>query len=174
MYQWNQQPSDYGNICKIADEITSTYPYFQKCIYGKSLCGRDLIALESTCKGELGRQPVLFAAAFHGMEWITTSILLCFTERLCKAAQQGKTLCGKDAAAALHRSRLIVVPCVNPDGVEIQIHGAESAEEYTNLVKEVSKGDTTHWQSNACGVDINHNFNAYWHKLRQMEIEDVL
>ena len=22
------------------------------------------------------------------------------------------------------------------------------------------------------GVDINHNFNAYWHKLRQMEIED--
>jgi len=172
LYQWNQQPSDYGNICKIADEITSSYPYFQKCIYGKSLCGRDLIALESTCKGELGRQPVLFAAAFHGMEWITTSILICFTERLCKAAQQGKTLCGKDAAAALQRSRLIVVPCVNPDGVEIQIHGAESAGEYTNLVKEVSKGDTKHWQSNARGVDINHNFNAYWHKLRQMEIED--
>ncbi len=82
-----------------------------------------------------------------------------------------KTLCGKDAAAALQRSRLIVVPCES-DGVEIQIHGAESAGEYTNLVKEVSKGDTTHWQSNARGVDINHNFNAYWHKLQQMEVED--
>lgn len=137
----------------------------------KVFAGRNLIALESTCKGELG-DSCSFCCCFprNGMDY--NICFARFTERLCKAAQQEKTLCGKDAAAALQRSRLIVVPCVNPDGVEIQIHGAESAGEYTNLVKEVSKGDTTHWQSNARGVDINHNFNAYWHKLQQMEVED--
>lgn len=172
MHQWNQQPSDYKNICRVTTQITNTYPYFKIRNYGKSICGRDLIVLESTCKGEPGRQRVLFAGAFHGMEWITTSILLHFVQRLCHAASRNETLCGRDANAALEHSRLVVAPCVNPDGVEIQIHGAKTAGDYADLVKQVSKGDTTHWQSNARGVDINHNFNAYWHKLRLMEVEE--
>lgn len=163
---------DYCSLCEVTDKIVSVYPYFKRRIYGKSLCGRDFILLESAEKVQTGRQPVLFAGAFHGMEWITSAVLLHFAERLCKAAQNGETLHGKDAHAALERSRLVIAPCVNPDGVEIQIHGAKTAGIYTDLVRQISKGDTKHWQANARGVDINHNFNAYWHRLRQMEIDD--
>ncbi len=172
MVQWNRQPCDYDCVCKTVHEITTAYPYFKQFCYGKSLCNRNLIALESTCQSEPGRRPVLFAAAFHGMEWLTSAILLRFSRQLCKAAEQNEPLHGRNAYAALRRRRLVLVPCVNPDGVEIQIHGAQAAGVFSHLVKSVSKGDTAHWQANARGVDINHNFNAYWHRLRQMETAD--
>jgi len=169
---WNQQSGDYETVCRIINQIVNTYPFFQCSSYGKSLCGRNLLMLSYTGKIEPNRQRILFAGAFHGMEWITTLILLHFVQRLCAAAHRNKPLQGKDAQKALEHSGLVIVPCVNPDGVEIQINGAQSAGTYADLVQKISKGDTIHWQSNARGVDINHNFNAYWHKLRAMEICD--
>ncbi len=170
--EWNRQPCDYETVCRVTSELGKDCSYFQRQIYGKSLCRRELILLSAENHAETERQRVLIAAAFHGMEWITTAILLHFAQRLSFAAERGETLQGIDAAMALRRSRPIFVPCVNPDGVEIQLHGMQAAEEYAKLVEQVSHGDTEHWQTNARGVDINHNFNAHWHRLRQMEEEN--
>ena len=62
-----------------------------------------------------------------------------------------------------------MIPCVNPDGVEIQIHGSEAAGKYRTLVEKACSGDTFHWQANARGVDINHNFDADWDRLHELE-----
>lgn len=65
----------------------------------------------------------------------------------------------------------MIVPCVNPDGVEISLHGSVAAGRYQELVHHASKGDTSRWQSNARGVDLNHNFDAGWEALHRQEQE---
>ena len=105
------------------------------------------------------------------MEWITTMLMLRFTDELCACVKKGKSMCGIRVGTFLNRRGIAVIPCVNPDGVEIQLHGAGSAGEYRELVERVSMGDTGHWQANAAGVDINHNFSAGWEDLKRLELE---
>lgn len=66
---------------------------------------------------------------------------------------------------------LTIVPCVNPDGTEIALHGSDAAFKYKPLVEKVCT-DTYKWQANARGVDINHNFNAGWCRLKQLELKN--
>ncbi len=142
------------------------YGFLTRDTIGESRCARPIDLL---CVGNRRKQ-VLFAGAFHGMEWLTSMILLKFLDELCFSVMTGQAMCGVKMGVMLNQRGLAVIPCVNPDGVEIQIHGEESAGEYEELVK--SAGNTSKWQANAAGVDINHNFAAGWDKLKKLEIEN--
>lgn len=72
---------------------------------------------------------------------------------------------------ALTQLGVTIIPCVNPDGVEIAVHGSASAKNLRQFVSCIPCEDYSKWNANAMGVDINHNFNAGWHTLRQMEEE---
>ncbi len=143
------------------------YGFLSRDTIGESRCSRPIDLL---CIGNRQKQ-VLFTGAFHGMEWITSLLLLRFIDELCFSVMTGKSMCGVRIGSFLNRRGLAVVPCINPDGVEIQINGAASAGSYEALVKKASGGNTSSWQSNAAGVDINHNFSANWEKLRKLEID---
>ncbi len=144
------------------------YGFLSRDTIGESLCSRPIDLL---CIGSRQKQ-VLFTGAFHGMEWITSLLLLKFTDELCFSVMTGQSMCGVRIGSFLNRRGIAIVPCVNPDGVEIQINGASSAGNYEKLVNSVSGGSTSSWQSNAAGVDINHNFSANWEKLKEMEIKN--
>ena len=119
------------------------------------------------------RNPALFAAAFHGMEWLTSLLVLKFANSISEAVYNRKFINGVDIEKFLNQRGLMVVPCVNPDGVEISIKGAQNACIYKKLVNElVNYGNASHWQSNARGVDLNHNFNANWYELHRLEEEN--
>ena len=62
------------------------------------------------------------------------------------------------------RLRLFVIPMMNPDGVEIALHGLNPKNVlHQNIIKEVGIIDFKNvWQANSMGVDINHNFDADW------------
>ena len=160
-----QRPCDKITREAITGGLLLKYPFLTRETIGESLCSRpvDLLTIgnRSRC--------VLFAAAFHGMEWITSLIMLKFLDTLCSAVKDSEMLCGISPAALLNRRGLAVIPCVNPDGVEIQIHGSEAAGKYRTLVEKACSGDTFHWQANARGVDINHNFDADWDRLHELE-----
>lgn len=141
------------------------YGFLSRDTIGESRCSRPIDLLYVGNR----KNQVLYAAAFHGMEWITTILMLRFVDELCHAVQNGESMCGVRVGTILNRRGLAVIPCVNPDGVEIQIHGCESAGRYQEMVRDISGGDTIHWQSNASGVDINHNFNAGWEELHEQE-----
>ena len=162
----NQRPDQKCREAMIG-KLLLDYGFISRDTIGESRCSRpiDLISIGNR------KKQVLFAAAFHGMEWITTLLMLQFVDDLCKTILMGESMCGVKLGAFLNRRGLAVVPCVNPDGVEIQLNGAESAGCYQELVRKVSKGDTLHWQANAAGVDINHNFNADWETLHKAEQE---
>jgi g-D-glutamyl-meso-diaminopimelate peptidase len=155
-------PADYAYVSGQVCEITRQCPFVKSHVIGKSLVGRNIYAMDFG----YSQNKVLYAAAFHGTEWITSLLLLRFAQNLCRAVEKCDTLGGINAVDALKQSALCIVPCVNPDGVEIAIHGASAAAAYSPLVLQTSKGDTSTWQANARGVDLNHNFDAGWCALK--------
>ncbi|MGN0487837.1 MAG: M14 family metallocarboxypeptidase [Ruminococcus sp.] len=146
------------NICK-------KFSFVKAEEIGKSLCKRSIWALSVGNRKNM----TLYAGTFHGMEWINTLILLSFFEELCNHYKNRSALLGCDVFSILSNQGLMVIPCVNPDGVEIQIKGASACPQFERLINKVAD-NTKHWQSNARGVDLNHNFNAGWKQLRYLEI----
>ncbi len=156
---------DYSELRNAINELCGEYPFLQSGILGRSCAGRNIPYLK------IGRaeEYVLFVATVHGSEHITTNILLMFLEELCRALKSGGYIEGLNAKKAMQGRAVIIVPCVNPDGAEISIHGAAAAGNMAPKIEKLCKGDFTHWNANLRGVDINHNFDAGWQVLSNRE-----
>ncbi len=156
---------DYLKRKKIIDALCCRNPILQSFRIGKSCGGREITALKIHSDTEY----VLFAAAFHGSEHITSNVLLMFIEDFCDAYQRNGSLCGIKVRKALGNRGVIFVPCVNPDGCEISICGALGCGKEAGNIYKMCQGDFAHYNANLRGVDINHNFDAGWIQLRQLE-----
>lgn len=152
---------------KIIEKLMSNYSFISHKVIAKSYCGRDIdcFVIGNT------ENNVLLSAGYHGMEWLTTLLLLNFMENISKCLKYGQTITGINISEYLDQRGITFVPCVNPDGIEISLLGCKSAGKFSELVKKVSNNDTSSWQSNARGVDINHNFDAGWDELHKLEIQ---
>lgn len=159
-------PADEKNRRRISQSLTQRYPFLKHDIIGKSHCGRTI---DSYSLGNENEQ-VLMCAAFHGMEWLTSLVLFRFLERVCEAFEKDSGICEINVARFLSRRGLIIVPCVNPDGVEISLNGECAAGKFEQRVEHIAAGKAHRWQANAVGVDINHNFSAGWKSLHEKEI----
>lgn len=150
--------------------LLSKYNFLNHGIVGKSHCERNIEFLS------LGNfeNSILWACAFHGMEWLTSLVVLKFLENICNNIKLKNKIFGIDIEKNLKNRGLVIIPCVNPDGVEISLNGYKSAKEFQNLVKKASNNHTFSWQANATGVDINHNFNAGWNELKKLETENKI
>lgn len=82
---------------------------------------------------------VLYVGAHHASEWLTSSVLLRFAEGFAKVNVP---------------YAVVVIPMLNCDGVELAIHGG---------------ADFVHWQANARGVDLNHNYDAGFYEYKKIE-----
>lgn len=152
------------------ERICARFRFLNRVDVGASVLGRRIDAVRI---GEAD-DAVLFAGGFHGQEWLTVALLLTFTERLCNALERGEQISGIDCCRAMLGRGIFILPCANPDGVEIALSGTASAGELAMQVERICGGstDVSDWNANARGVDINHNFDAGWHILRQLEQED--
>jgi len=146
-------------------KLSTRYPHAEVSTCGKSHLKRELFSL-SLGKGT---NYVLYVGGVHAQEWITSVLLLRFYEDLCDRYACGGELAGLNVREILSDRRLIIIPELNPDGIEIALTGAQAAGEYKAICEKVSKGDYSCWNANARGVDINHNFDAGWEVLHQME-----
>lgn len=158
---------DYAHLSKAIFKLKGEYPFLKICDIGKSVKGKDIKAVKIGAAGE----SVLFAAAFHGSEHITTNIALFFLEDLARSIKDGKELCGIDIKRILAKRSIIIIPRVNPDGCDISILGQMACPDKAKTVSNLCKGDFSRWNSNFRGVDINHNFDADWEALREKEIK---
>lgn len=159
--------SDYNTSLRIFEDLTAEFPFLKPQLQGRTALGRGIFSLSIGNE----KNSVLLAGGFHGSEWLTSLVLYLFTERLCRSIAEGALLCGVDIKKALTQLGVTIIPCVNPDGVEIALHGPEGAKGLRKFVSSVKCEDYRRWNANALGVDINHNFNAGWQKLREMERE---
>lgn len=151
MDRFYKEPPRYNSFVKKICLLKRKYPFLQICSIGKSYQGRRIHAL---FLGNMN-SPTLLTAAFHAQEWLTESLLVMFCEQLCREITGGSPL-----VYALKNRGVIIVPCVNPDGVELVLSGGESAGEYKKFIDKISGGDLSSYNANIRGVDLNHNFNA--------------
>ncbi len=156
-----------GNIEKYIGQIVKEHPCSKTFFIGKSVLGRKIPVLS------LGDPygSVLFAGATHGSEWLTSLVLLRFYDEIATAFEKGESLFEIDLSTAILRRGITVVPVLNPDGVNINILGKKAAASSGDRIERLSGGDYSHWNANARGVDLNHNFGAGWEKLKTMERE---
>ncbi len=156
---------DYQEMKKTIDALCCRIPVLKSFCIGKSCAGRDITALKINSDSEY----VLFAAAFHGSEHITSNVLLMFMEDFCTAYAKNRSFCGINVRKALGNRGVIFVPRVNPDGCEISINGALGCGKDAGRIYKMCQGDFAHYNANLRGVDINHNFDAGWKELRSLE-----
>ena len=161
-----QSPPSYDAIREKICQIKREFPFVRNFSVGSSLLGRGLFALS------LGNvhNACFVCGAVHGMEWLTSLVCLRFFEEVAKAYREKQCIAGLDVHKAIAARGLVVVPCVNPDGVMLSLYGPETAGALRDKVLRIAPdGDTARWQANARGVDLNHNFNAGFTALKEME-----
>lgn len=144
-------PPTGENLAAAIAELRETYRQLKVFPIGKSAEGREIPAL---CIGNPDGA-VVFVGATHGLEWLTTLVLMRFCERVLHGLATGSCVSEVNVSKILSSRSLTIIPCLNPDGVEIA----------------VAQGKNADWQANANGVDLNHNFDAGWRVLKGMEIE---
>ena len=160
------QPVDYGVVRGLCAALCGRYPALHPTVVGRSVLGREIPALVLSTGGT--GQPVLMAAAFHGQEWLTALCALRLCEELCTALRARMPLCGVPIHRALRDRQIWFVPLANPDGVEIARYGSEAAGPYAPSAAAAGADIPCLWQTNARGVDINHNFNAGWAQMQAL------
>lgn len=153
----------YERLRRQIDKLNSTYTDLNVFSIGKSLCNRELYAL---LIGN-AQKVTLFAATFHAQEWINTLLVMRFAQELLENIDNNAYI--KNAYVRLEQRGIAIVPMINPDGVEIALNGYKTAGRYSNLVKAILKNAKRSYQANARGVDINHNFDAGFLKLKSLE-----
>ena len=131
---------------------------------GKSVLGKDIYCI----KFGTGKKNVLYNAAHHGLEWITSPLLVKFVYDVLSASHF--RLHGFNIEKLLKNTTFHIIPMVNPDGIEIAQNGIDkNSTEYEKYII-YNKGDdfTSKWQANANGVDLNHNYDACFSLSKRM------
>lgn len=149
-------------------KLRRKFPFLRVFTIGKSVLGREIFALS------IGKPSpsVIFAGAFHASEWLTTLLLLKFVKNICLAISAEEELCSLGLVERFNQRGLTVVPMVNPDGVEIAVNGPKSAGNMACIIEKIQSESDGIWQANARGVDLNHNFDAGFRELKELEKEN--
>ncbi|HWQ42892.1 MAG TPA: M14 family metallopeptidase [Desulfosporosinus sp.] len=148
--------------------LKSRYPFIEVGIAGKSVLGKNLYTLK------LGNGPVevFYNAAHHALEWITSPLLLKFTENFAKAHAEGRKMRGYDLKDIWTQNTIYIMPMVNPDGVDLVLQGLQRDNPFYDQLIAWDKGRMNFgdvWHANIRGVDLNHNYDASWELSKQAE-----
>ena len=152
------------------DALVKAYPFCRNETLTETAFGRPL----KTLVIGTGERQVLFTAAHHANEWITTPLLLKFVEELAQAIASGGTLWGVPAKTIGDLVTIHTVPMVDPDGVDLvtgaiqpgsaQYQGAQALASFYPSIP-FPEG----WKANLLGVDLNLQYPAGWLMAREIK-----
>ncbi len=121
-----------------------------------------------------GPRKVLYTAAHHANEWITTLILLKFAEDFAKAISENGKIFGVDAGLIAEQTTIYMVPLVNPDGVDLVTGAIQTGNIQFDLAQRLSQDYPEipfpdGWKANLLGVDLNLQYPAGWLQAREIK-----
>ncbi len=157
---YSHEPPNCDGLPFLLHSFTRHYGAGRVFSAGKSLCGRQIPALRL---GNM-RSPILLVGGVHGSEWLTVLLLLRFAEDLLGGMGFG----GADLSRCLAQRGVVILPCLNPDGVQIALHGPKGAKHLAPQVRTMWTPGCV-WQANAAGIDLNHNFDAGFEEVIRLE-----
>lgn len=151
--EFYRTPPTAGTVQQMIRTLKKRYPFLHSFTAGKSVQGRKLTVLTLGNLHDVN----LMVGGVHAQEWITTLLLFRLIEALCQAIEKERLFCQINVSQTLLRRGLLVLPLLNPDGMEIAMGRAEPVREYRGEPLEQCR---RRWNANAHGVDLNHNFDA--------------
>lgn len=120
-----------------------------------------------------GPRKVLYTAAHHANEWLTTLILLQFGEDLAKAITEGTQLQGVSGREIMERATIYMVPMVDPDGVDLVVGALAEGPGYLQAQRIAAQFPKIPfpdgWKANLLGVDLNLQYPAGWLQAREIK-----
>ena len=160
------KPLDYSELISSIELFASRYSTLGISYLGESILGKKIPLLTIGS----GKKEILYIGAHHGMEWITSVLLLRFVNEFCELLQEKKSIYRTSLQVLCEQYTFFILPMLNPDGVEYQIHGVDEDNPLRERLIHMNKDSTdfSNWQANARGVDLNHNYNAGFEKYKKI------
>ena len=153
-------PADKAGVSLMSSKLREHSDTVCETVVGRSILGEEIKAY---IIGE-GRRRVALFGAHHASESITCNLLFAFLHEL---AVRIKEMSPYECMLVRHFS-YVIVPCVNPDGIEIAMHGADTSPLREREEKMLMESAAP-WQANARGVDLNHNYAFGFYEYKKLE-----
>ncbi len=150
--------------------LTGEYPFLRSEELTRTAGGRGVLTLVIGT----GPRKLIYSAAHHANEWITTPLVLKFVEEFAAAIRADGDIGGVGARALSEMVTVYTVPMVNPDGVDL-VTGAirpgsleyAAAEAMAGYYPAIPFPDG--WKANLLGVDLNLQYPAGWLRAREIK-----
>ena len=123
----------YEKMMEYLNRLTlhlSVYPFIFKHVIGNSVMGKSINELQIGS----GTKEVHVNGSFHANEWITAPVILRFLNQYALSLTNNIPIRGLFVLPLYNATKLSLVPMVNPDGVNLVINGALSAENHRQEV----------------------------------------
>lgn len=161
----------YVLLTLLTEGLAVRYPFLKTGSFGQSVTGKNLVYIRIGT----GAKEVFYNAAHHANEWLTTPVLLKFTEEYADAFSQGGSIGGAPATTLFRNYSLYLAPMVDPDGVDL-VTGVLSSGGYYNQAVRISEqypqvSFPSGWKANIAGVDLNLQFPANWDEAKRIKFE---
>ena len=145
------------NASTLFTYLVKNCPFTEYDHTGKTLLGNDIPMLHIGS----GEKTILMIGSSHANDRISESILLQFALDFCYQVINQRTLYGLNCAVAAETRHILIIPCLNPDGKSLCIHGPDPScplyERQLRLNK--MKSNFSSWQGNARGILPQWNYN---------------
>lgn len=140
-------------------------PFVGASSIGKSLLGENIYCYRLGA----GARTVVVVGAHHGMEHVTAAALIALVAEVGEARSLGRALSGHWLDSFFALFSLFVVPCLNPDGVDMALGHRRPSPLSERQLKMNGGADFSRWQANARGVDLNHNYDFRFAEYKRLE-----
>lgn len=155
---------------RMIQRIVSTYPFCRSEVLTTTAFQRPVRTLV------IGQGPrkVIYSAAHHANEWITSLVLLKFAEELAQAIQKNGDIFGQSAQEISNATTIYMVPMVDPDGVDLVVGALQPGNIQFDLAQRLARDYPAipfpdGWKANLLGVDLNLQYPAGWLQAREIK-----
>lgn len=164
-------PFGYSQMMEYLQIFSERYGFMSVTELGRSLCGRMIPLV--TLGDFQAKKSVLYVGTHHALEYITSVVLMRFINEYCECLKKDRRMYDISMTRLFASRRIMIVPMLNPDGVELHLNGMDEHFPIRDRVVAMNGGGDTFpdWQANARGVDLNHNYNAEFEKYKRIEAE---
>ena len=151
-------------------ELVKRYPFLRTELLTETAFGRKIRTL---VMGQ-GKRRVIYSAAHHANEWITTPVLLKFAEDFAQALEDGGKIFNMDAKTLSDDVTIYMVPMVDPDGVDLVTGAIKEGEGQYEIARALGSNYPDipfpdGWKANLQGVDLNLQYPAGWLQAREIK-----
>ncbi len=151
-------------------DLVAEYPFCRSQLLTNTAYGRPIRTLVIGS----GPRKVLYTAAHHANEWITTPVILKFVEDFAEAIRSGGQIGGVNAGGLAEQTTIYTVPMVDPDGVDLVTGAIQPGQLQYEAAARLSENYPTipfpdGWKANLLGVDLNLQYPAGWPQAREIK-----